>query len=524
MSPIYDAIVIGAGHNGLVTAAFLARAGNRVLVLERRENIGGAAGTEEIYPGFYFNTGAHNAGLFRTEIIKALDLDLDFIEGPAILTALKTDGPALTIWRDPTETAHELRDLSSADADAYIEFSEYVSRLVEVLDGMMLQTPPDLSNLKIKALFPWLKLALKVRRMGRRGMMELMRVLPMSITDLLDNWFESDLLKGALGTRGIIGTMQGPRASGTALMYFYGLLGSIGNGVQALRFMRGGMGRLPAALASVAKHHGAVIQTGAGVERILIDQGVARGVALASGEEIRATTIVSSAEPRHTLFELVGAHHLPVRIVRRLKNLRLRGSTARVNLALRAMPRFTGIADDSGRLSGHILVAPSLDYLEHAYDDAKYGKISAQPTLDILIPTILDPSLAPDGRHVMTINVQYAPYDLRDGDWDQQKEILGERVMQLLAKYAPGIRDLVLHKQVITPLDLERDFGMTEGSIFHGQMAMDQMLFMRPVAGMSGYQTPIENLFLCGAGTHPGGGVTGAPGYNAAREILRLQR
>ena len=523
MSPIYDALVIGAGHNGLVAAAFLAKAGRRVLVLERRESLGGAAGTEELFPGFRFNTGAHDAGLFRSEIIKALGLDLDFIESPAILTALNADGSALTIWRDPLETVRELEKISPVDADAYSAFTAYVARMAEVLDGIMLQTPPDLANLKIIRLIPWLKLALKVRRMGRRDMMEFMRVLPMSVSELLDNWFESDVLKGALGTRGITGTMQGPRASGTGLMFLYGLLASNGNGVQGLRFVRGGMGRLPGALAAVAQRHGTVIRTGAGVERILVDQGVASGVALTNGEEIHARTLVSSAEPRHTLFDLVGARHLPVRMARRLKNLRLLGSTARVNLALNALPRFTGIQDDM-RLSGHLLVSPSLDYLERAYDDAKYGQISGLPTLDIVIPSVLDHSLAPDGQHAMSVNVQYAPYDLRDGDWDEQREMLGERVMNLLAEYAPGIRDQVLHKQVITPLDLEREYGLTEGSIFHGQMALDQMLFMRPVAGAGSYQTPIENLFLCGAGSHPGGGVTGAPGYNAAREILRLRR
>lgn len=524
MSSNYDAIVIGAGHNGLVAAAFLSKAGWRVLVIEQREDIGGAAATEELFPGYRFNAGAHHAGHFRGEIIEAFDLDIELIESPAILTALNPDGPTLTIWDDPLETVREIERFSSADAEAYVAFSHHADRMIEALDRMMLLAPPDLANLEIRRWYPWLKLALKVRGMGARGMLDFMRGLPVPVADLLDDWFENDLLKGALGSQGIIGTMQGPRASGTGFMYLYNLLGTNRKDGRGLQAVRGGTGQLIHALATVAQQNGAEIRTGVGVNRILIEGDIANGVALASGEEIHAGTIVSSTEARHTLLGLLGAAHLPVKTVRRTRNLRLRGSTARIQLALRARPHFQGISDDTARLGGHLLISPSLDYLERAYDDAKYGQLSNFPMLDIVIPSVLDPSLAPEGHHVMSVDVRYAPYKLREGDWETLRGELWEKVQGLLVEYAPDISDLIVDKKIVTPLDLEREYGLTEGSIFHGQMAFDQMLFMRPVPGLGRYQTPIGNLYLCGAGSHPGGGITGAPGYNAGREILRLQR
>jgi phytoene dehydrogenase-like protein len=331
-------------------------------------------------------------------------------------------------------------------------------------------------------------------------------------------------LKGALGAAGISGSMQGPRASGTNLMLLYHHLGAGCGGLRASRFVRGGIGQLSVALAYAGREYGAEIRTDTPVERILVKDYRARGVVLADGRELAARIVVSNADPRRTLFDLVGATKLPLRVVRRVRNLRFRGCTAKVNLALTGLPKFTAApaaSDDVVHLGGHILLSPSLDYLERAYDDAKYGRFSKLPYLDVVIPTVLDPSLAPPGQHVMSITMQYAPYKLRAGTWDEQREVLGDHVVEALTACAPNLKDLILQRQVLTPLDWERDYGLTEGGIYQGQMGLDQLFFMRPLPGYGQYRTPVENLYLCGAGTHPGGGVSGAPGYNAAREVLR---
>jgi phytoene dehydrogenase-like protein len=359
-------------------------------------------------------------------------------------------------------------------------------------------------------------------------MMEFLRVLPMPVTDFLDEWFESDALKGILGASGVMGSLQGPRAAGTVFMMLYQSLGLAADaGFRASRFVPGGIGQVAAALAAAAQAQGVEIRTGAGVARINLDDGRATGVTLTGGEQIPARVVISNADPRRTLFNLVGPQHLDVKVMRRVRNLRLQGTTAKVNLALKDLPGFTALNSELGtentelKLGGHIIINPSLDYLERAYDDAKYGNFSQQPYLDVVIPTLYDPSLASDGQHVMSITMQYAPYHLRQSTWDEQREALGDCIINSLAHYAPNLKELILHRQVITPLDWERDYGLTEGSIFHGQMTLDQILFMRPIAGFAQYRAPIDNLYLCGAGTHPGGGLTGAPGYNAAREILK---
>ncbi|MCP4426566.1 MAG: NAD(P)/FAD-dependent oxidoreductase [Chloroflexi bacterium] len=343
-----------------------------------------------------------------------------------------------------------------------------------------------------------------------------MRVLPMPISDYLDEWFEADALKGALGAAGIIGMRQGPRAAGTGLHFFY----QHARGLSANRVVVGGMGKLAEALASAAQKNGAEIRTSSPVARILLEDGRAVGVALADGTEIRADVVVSNADPRRTLFGLVGPQHLEPRFMRKARNIIYRGSVAKMNLALSGLPQFNGQTSE-GQLNGRIRIAPSLDYLERAYDAAKYGRVSPGPYLDATIPTLLDPSLAPDSKHIMNITMQYAPYDLRDGNWNDERERLGDVIIETLSQYAPNLQSLISHRQIIAPLDWEREYGLTEGSVMHGQMGLDQLLVMRPVARWSRYETPIENLYLCGAGTHPGGGVTGAPGYNAAGEILK---
>ncbi len=522
----YDALIIGAGHNGLVTAVYLAKAGRRVLILERRTTLGGAAATEEIFSGFKFNTGAHDAGLFRQEIIDELNLPkhgLEFIESPVAVFAPLTDGASLTLWRDQENNITEIAKFSKADAEKFPAFMRLVSKLTEVLQSILLLTPPSFDRLSSRELsfdelLSWAGAGLKLKRSGKREMMEFLRVLPMTVVEFLNEWFENEALKAVLGSVGVCGSMQGPQASGTAFMMLYHYLGAANGGFKSSRFVKGGIGQLSTALANAARQHGAEIRTGAEVAQIKLNDDQATGVILKGGEEISARAIVSNADPRRTFFNFAGAPNLGPTFVRRVRNIRYRGTTAKVNLALSALPRFKRA---EAHLSGHIIICPSLEYLEHAYDDVKYGRYSQQPYLDIVIPTVLDSSLAPQGKHVMSITMQYAPYKLREGNWDEQREKLGDHIIKTLAESAPNIKDIILHRQVITPLDWERDYALTEGGEFHGQMGLDQMLFMRPVAGYAQYRTPIENLYLCGAGTHPGGGVTGAPGYNAAREVLK---
>ena len=530
MSETLDAIIIGAGHNGLVTAAFLAKAGQNVLVLEQRAALGGVAATEQIFPGFEFNTGAHDAGLLRPEVIAELRLrshGLEFINNPVTVFAPNLDGPPLLLWRELRQTQAELANLSELDAERFPAFIRQVTMIGGILDSIMTMTPPTLGAGKVGDKLPWAKLATDLKRLGRANMMEFMRVLPLTVKEYLDEWFESELLKGVLGSSGIVGLMQGPQAAGTAFMLFYHYLGVTSTGFRASRVVRGGIGHLSAALASAARQYGAKIRTGVEVARIIVADGRATGVLLANGTEIPARVVISNADPRRTFFQLIEPATLEPRFTRLVNNIRYRGVTAKVNLALSDLPRFDVLPaqeeepDGLEHLGGHILISPSLEYLEQAYDDAKYGAFSRQPYLDVMIPTVVDPSLAPPGQHVMSITMQYAPYQLHEGQWDKQRETLGDHIIDTLANYAPNLKELILHRQVITPLDWEREYGLTEGCIFHGQMGLDQLLFMRPVAGYGQYRTPIDNLYLCGAGTHPGGGLTGAPGYNAAREVLK---
>ncbi len=519
----YDAIIIGAGHNGLVTAAFLAKAGKKILVLEGREVLGGAAATEEIFPGFKFNTGAHDAGLFLPEISKKLELQrygLEFIESPAAVCALQPDGPALTLWRDIKKSQEEIAHFSKTDAVKFPQFCQHVARLTIVLAGIRTSTPPHVKSINLNDLLPWLKSGLQLKRLGKQDMMAFMRALPMSVRQFLDEWFESEILKGVLGASGVTGSMQGPMASGTTFMMLYNAIGS-SCGFRASKFVRGGMGQLSTVLAGVAREHGAEIRTGVEVKQIVINEYQAKSVVLANGEEFSAQAIISNADPRSTFFGLVGAPNLGPQFNRMVKNIRFRGTTAKMNLALSGLPKFKGVSNPESQLGSHIIICPSLEYLERAYDDAKYGTFSKQPFLDIVIPSLLDSTLAPEGQHVMSVTMQYAPYNLKSGDWDEQRAKLAEGIIKTISEYSSNFRKLILHQHLLTPLDLERDYGLTEGSIFHGQMGLDQLLFMRPVPGWGRYRTPVENLYLCGAGTHPGGGVTGAPGYNAAREVLK---
>lgn len=524
MKNSYDTILIGGGHNGLVTAAMLAKAGQIVLVLERRSVLGGVAATEELWPGFQVNTGLVDAGMFHEKIVKSLNLQqygLEFIEPPANLVSLQNNGNHLVFWRDLEKTKAEIAKLSRKDAERFPSFIDLISKFTNILSDIFLLTPPDVINSAKSELLPWLRTSLRLKRMGKSEMIEFMRVIPMTAKQFLDEWFENEVIKGALASKAIAGNKQGPQASGTAFMMLYHFLGCKNNNIIPNKFVRGGIGNLSAALAKAAEANKAEIRTGIQVEKILTENGIAEGVMLADGEEIWADKIISSVDPYRTLIGLVGAQKLGPQFVRKVRNIRFRGTTAKLNLALDGIPQFVGMESDTDYLGAHILLSPSLDYLEKAYDNAKYGNYSNDPFLDIVIPSVLDRGLAPEGKHIMSVTMQYAPYDLNESNWADLGEQLSEGIIKVIAEYAPNLTDIILHKQLITPMDFETEYSLTGGGIYHGQMGLDQLLFMRPVPGFGQYRTPIKNLYLCGSGTHPGGNVTGMPGFNAAREILK---
>ncbi|MBW2275590.1 MAG: NAD(P)/FAD-dependent oxidoreductase [Deltaproteobacteria bacterium] len=525
----YDVIIVGAGHNGLVTAGYLAKAGRRVLVLERRDRVGGAAVTEELFPGFRFSSCADGSGYLCDEVRRDLKPEVEILAADPVVFAPQPDGSRLAIWRDPAKTAAEIAPFSSADAERYPAFVELVGKIAAVVGGLARVEPPDIPEVGLRDLLGLRPLAGPVRALGRKHVNDLLRVLPMPVADLLDEWFESEVVKGAIAANGVRDITWGPKESGTAYALLYNWSLSDTGLLRSSGVVKGGMGALSEALATAARSFGAEIRTGAVVEGIATEEKRALGVKLAGGTTLRAPVIVSNADPRTTFLELLDPYTLGARFVRHVRNIKYRGSAARVLLALGELPEFSALApsgsgaggDDSARLmQSPIQIAPTLDYLQRAYDCTKYGEFSTQPYLDVMIPTLLDPSLAPEGQHVMSITAKYAPYRLRDGDWETRREAFGDVVIDTLAEYAPRIRDAILHRRVLTPPDLEAAYGLPEGNPSHGEMTLDQFFHMRPIPGYARYRTPIGGLYLCGAGCHPGGGVTGIPGHNAARAIL----
>jgi phytoene dehydrogenase-like protein len=524
MSSAYDTIVIGAGHNGLAAAAQLAKAGQRVLVLEGRDVVGGAADTQEFYPGFKADIGAHRIGRLHPTVTRDLKplmkRGLEFVDSDPSVFAPTLEGHHLTLWRDPEQTIDSIGQLSKSDAARWNDFSALVAKAAGLLESVYDQAPPRVTSKKIRDSWELLRVAGRLRRFGKREMMEVLRIMPMTAVELLDEWFETDVLKGALGSMGITGMFQGPMAAGTAYMFLHQHVGSNG-GPRATRRVRGGMGALSSGLADIVRKRGAEIRTNAWVERILLKEGRAAGAQLVDGTEIEAERVVSNLDPKRTFIDLLDPIALDPNFARAVRNIRFRGAVARVNLALGELPSFACLPGDGPHLRGVICISPSLKYLERAFDHAKYGDFSEEPFLEALIPSLSDPGMAPEGKHAMSILVQYAPYHLREGIWDDAKrEALGDKVVETLTQYAPNLESAIIGRQVLTPLDLEAVFGLTEGNIYHGEMTLDQLFFLRPVPGWSRYSTPIPGLFLCGAGTHPGGGVTAAPGCNAARCIL----
>jgi phytoene dehydrogenase-like protein len=525
----WDAIVVGGGHNGLVAAAYLARAGRKTLVLERRPLVGGAAVTEEIFPGFKFSVFSYVVSLLRPEIVRELDLPrhgLQILPLESTVTPLD-DGDYLGSWADPDESRRELERHSPRDAEAAVQFGRLMHHMAMAVKPILGMVPPDPASLAPSDLAGLLKLGGHMRSLGAERFHALYKLMTMSSADYLDEWYEFDPLKATKAASGIIGTFLGPRSPGSAYVLLHHYMGEIDGAFRAWGFQKGGTGAISESIASAARAFGATIRTDAAVERVLVKDGEVTGVALASGEEIGAPVVVSALDPRRTFLELVERRELPDDLVEGVERYKFRGSSGKVNLALSGLPRFTCLDrrgdDPSLRIRaarGAVSISPSVDYLERAYDDAKYGEFSRHPYMDIVIPSMIDPGMAPPGKHVMSIFVQYAPYHLNGGWTDAKREAFGDAVVKTLARYAPGIESLILHRQVLTPADIERITGLSEGNIFQGELALHQLFFLRPAPRWAKYRTPVHGYWQCGAGTHPGGGIMGASGRLAALQIV----
>jgi phytoene dehydrogenase-like protein len=518
-----DAVIIGAGHNGLTTAFYLAKAGLKPLVLEARKTVGGCVADEEFVPGFKAPL-AHAIGPLRTSIVADMGLArrIRFIQPDPRLVVLSPDGHALAFSTDVGRTAEAIRAFSQHDAATYPEFCATLERLGRFLAQLLEMTPPDLDGSAASEMWDLLKVGNRFRALGRKDGFRLLRWGPMAAADLVAEFFEHDLLQAAVAARGVFGTAQGPWSAGSGAVLLLNAAVDPAPGGRSL-MVKGGLTALADAMADAARGAGADIRTGARVRRVVVNDGRARGVVLESGEAIEAPLVVSSADPKRTFLQLIDPVELDPSVMLRARNYRSRGTVAKVHLALGGLPSFAGVANPAD-LHGRIQIGPSVDYLERAFDPSKYGEIPSEPYLDLTIPTLSDPELAPANRHILSAHVQFVPYDLRQGSWDDNRERLASVVIETIERYAPGVQRLIEGTQVLTPVDLERHYGLTGGHIYHGEPALDQLFTMRPFLGWAKYTTPIRNLFLCGSGTHPGGGITGGSGQNAAREIVRLLR
>ncbi len=522
----YDAIIIGAGHNGLVTAGYLARAGWKVLVLERRSLVGGACVTEAVFPGYRVSTASYLVSLLQEKVVRELELPRFgyrvFPKDPAYF-APYPDGRHLFMYRDMARTCQEIAKFSTQDAARFPEYEAHIESMARLIEPLFLQPPPQFPPQRLSDWLDPLKAGRTLLGLSNTRIAGAVKLMTRSVQAVLDEWFESDALKVALATDGVIGTNGGPRTPGTAYVLLHHVMGGVG-GVRGLwGFVEGGMGAITQALAASAQTHGAQIKTDAPVAKVLMRDGAATGVVLEIGDEYHADTIVSNADPQRTFLHLVEQDALPAEFVAQIESYQCEGTSFKINLGLGELPDYSAFPGTAlgPQHRGTTHICPSMDYLERAWDDAKFGKPSEHPLLEITIPTAYDPTLAPEGKHIMGIFVQYAPYRLKEGTWADEKAGFVQRVIDTLSAYAPNLPGAIEHVHALSPLDLEQEYGLTGGNIFHGELSLDQLYFMRPVLGWARYATPIRNLYLCGSGTHPGGGVTGAPGHNAAMEILR---
>jgi len=519
----YDVVVIGGGHNGLVNAAYLAKAGKKVVVLERRGVLGGAAVTEEIFPGFLFSELSYVVSLLRPEIIRELDLPRHGLE---ILPLDGTFSPMLNgdyLWRvnDHAKTQREIRRHSRMDAEAYDEFSKLMTPMCRFVKPLLSMIPPDPTTLNPKDLKQLNFLVQRFRELSSDERYTLVQLMTMSSADFLDQWFETDVLKATMSASGIIGTFLGIRSPGTAYVLLHHYMGEIDGAFRSWGFSRGGTGGISLAIASAAREAGVEIRTEAPVAKILVKNGRACGVALKSGEEIKCNVVSSSVDPHLTFEVFMEQKDLPSDFLESVRRYKFRGSSGKVNLALDSLPNFRSLPGPGAHLRGAMSISPGMEYMERAYDDAKYGKFSQRPYIDMVIPSLTDPSVAPPGKHVLSCFVQYAPYKLAEGTWDDQKEAFGNNVINTIAEHVPNIKDIIIGKQFLTPLDMEREFGLTQGNIFQGELSLEQLFFLRPVPGWAYYRTPVDNLYMCGSATHPGGGIMAANGRIASQVILK---
>jgi phytoene dehydrogenase-like protein len=523
MTQEYDAIIIGGGHNGLTCAAYLAKAGRKTLVLERRHVLGGAAVSEEVFPGFTFTVCSYVVSLLRPEVIRELELakhGLHIMPVDSAVAPLE-NGDYFATYADEASTREEIRRHSHRDAEMAPKFTQMMYEMAFAVKPIIGMVPPNPEKPGIRGLGTMKELGQHLHGLGKDTLHQLTKIMTMSVADFVEEWYESDILKALASLNGIIGTLLGPKSPGTAYVLLHHYMGELDGAFTAWGQQKGGTGGVSEAIASAARSHGAEIRCNAPVAQVIVKNGRAVGVALENGDEIYAKTIASGCDPKVTFRTLVDEKELPDDLVAAIDKFKYRGSSGKVNLALDALPNFTAIKDPA-LLRGSVEICPSMDYLERAYDDASYGGFSERPYMDISIPTTSDPTMAPPGKHVMSIFVQYARYDMaKHGTHDEQRQAFGDAVINTLSDFAPNIKDIILHKQVLTPWDIEDKIALTEGNIFQGELTLDQLFFFRPAPGWADYRTPIRNYYQCGSGTHPGGGITAGPGRLAALEILR---
>lgn len=520
----YDVIVIGAGHNGLVCGARLAKAGLRTLILERRPIVGGACATEEVWPGYRVSTTSYVLSMFPARIIRELELKrfgFELIPTDALFVPFEDDR-SMIVWNDMAKTCEEIAQFSTADAEAYPEYQAYLGRAADFVRDVVWRTAP--ASLSLRSLREGGSVAWRLKKLGREAF-EFVDLMTMSIYDFLRKWFESDQLIATLGYMGSIGTFKGPKTPGSAYVLLHHNI-SEHEGAGGWGFVRGGMGGLTGALARSAEHSGATVRTDAEIARVDVVSGRAVGVTLADGQEFRGTQVVSNADPKTTYLRLVGSAHLPDRVAKDVASFNTYSTAFKINFALDGLPEYTGWRKRGFEgAPGYVHIGPSIDYLERAYDEAKYGEPSTWPWTSPVIPTIADPDLAPAGKHILNTFGGHAPYERADGPWDDAKRAaFADRVVAAIERFAPGLSDHIEERQILMPPDLEEIYGLPQGHIFHGELTLEQLYLMRPVPGYADYRSPVRGLYLCGSGVHPGGGVFGVPGWNAAGEMLRDRR